>query len=420
MDTQIRKHNWRKLADSHACRTKAKKHQHSPKLCDKSATLRSKILTGMHSPMSVRLLSLINVFDVLNVSRGETLKLDVKYQDIPKGHFGLYHTLVDENGKELHALVDTGTSFSFFIWKDWYEWASGHPCSICPMGCYACSEPCLVGKVTRTLTFEDKYMVKIFQHKSKLTMGQVSEILTFGLIFDQKPPVSKAPPTNLMGLGYDGGDVNFPSLMTQLRSSKTVTSGIIALYLYPPADPNKASADGGLLLGGGDPALYEGALRYVDFSTDKHYMVNIDKLQVGDGHITLGINMNLDLDTGANFLYVPTLYFKSLIKEIGAQADNAAGKHVPFYPVNEHRYFPCQYMSKLPPLRFYLGPQGTTPFTMTYTNYALNQHGICELLIFQNLKNDWSFPDRMLIGNYFEFDPTLKRVGIGKLKPRSL
>ncbi|EER00846.1 Candidapepsin-5 precursor, putative [Perkinsus marinus ATCC 50983] len=371
--------------------------------------------------MPVRLLALVYVFDVLKFSRGETLKLDVKYGDIPKENFGLYHTLVGENGQELHALVDTGSGSFFFIWKDWYEKASGDSCSTCSMGCYDCSEPCSVGKVTRTVTFEDKYTVNIFQHKSKLAMGQVSQILTFGLIFDQKPPISEVPPTNSMGLGYDPGDVNFPSLMTQLRSSKTITTGIIALYLYPPADPKEASADGGLLLGGGDPALYEGALKYVGFSTDEEYTVRIDKLQVGDGHITLGINMNLELDTGANYLYVPTLYYDSLIKEIGAQTDKAAGTHVDFKfdSIEKIWYFPCQYMGELPLLKFGLGPKGITPFTMTYANYARNQYGICILIIAKQEKNVWTFPDRMLIGNYFEFHPTLKRVGIGKLKPRS-
>ncbi|EER08006.1 Renin precursor, putative [Perkinsus marinus ATCC 50983] len=367
--------------------------------------------------MPVRLLSLVYLFDVLEVSRGATLKLDVQYEDMPQYGPGLYHTLVGENGQKLHALVDTGSGFSFFIWKDWYEKASGHSCSIWPMGCYACSEPCSVGKVTGTATFVDKYMVKFFQRKSKLTMGQVSQILTFGLIFGQKPPVSAAPPTNLLGLGYDEGDVNFPSLMTQLRSSKTVTSGIIALYLYPAADPMEASADGGIILGGGDSALYEGALRYVDFSTDKGYTVNIDKLQVGDGHITSRINMNLDLDTGANNLYVPISHYDTLINGIKTQTDKAAFK---FNPMTEQWYFPCQYMSKLPPLRFYLGPQGTTPFTMTYANYARKRNGVCVLIIMRSSGIVWSFPDRMLIGNYFEFDPTLNRAGIGKLKPRSL
>ncbi|EER11641.1 Renin-2 precursor, putative [Perkinsus marinus ATCC 50983] len=375
----------------------------------------------MRSPMPVRLLALVYVFHVLKVSRGETLKLDVKYEEMPMG-FGLFHTLVDAYGQELHAHVDTGSGFFFLIWKNWLERASGRPCSEWAMGCYKCSKPCSVGKVTRTITFDDKYTVDIFQHKAKLTVGQVSPILTFGLIFDQNPPVSQVVPTNSMGLGYDEGAVNFPSLMTQLLSSKTVTTGIFALYLYPPADPSKQTVDGGLLLGGGDPALYQGGLKYVDFSTDNKYMVNIDKLQVGDGHITLGINMNLHLDTGSNYLYVPKLYFDSLIKDIKAQTDKAAGTHVDFKfdPREEIWFFPCQYMSKLPLLRFDLGPKGITPFTMTYMNYARNTSNVCSLLISEDKGNIWYFLDRMLIGNYFEFDPTFKRVGIGKLKSHSL
>ncbi|EER13514.1 Renin precursor, putative [Perkinsus marinus ATCC 50983] len=374
----------------------------------------------MRSPMPVRLLVLVCVFDVVKVSRGETLNLDVDYRFMRAYGFGLFHTLVGENGQDLHALVDTGSGLFFLTWKDWFEKATGHLCSAAPMGCYECSKPCSVGKVTRTADFEDEYTMKIFQHKSKLTIGQVSQILTFGLIFDQKPPVSEAPPINLMGLGYDDGDVNFPSLMTQLRSSKAIKTDIIALYLYPPTDPTGASTDGGLLLGGGDPALYEGALKYVDFSTGAGYRVNIDKLRVGDGTITSGINMNLDFDTGANYLYVPKLYYNRLIKDIGAQTDKAAGKHVDFKFDREDEIWslPCQYMSQLPLLTFALGPQGSTTFTMTFTNYAVNHDGICLLLIMENQEDDWSFHDRMLIDKYFEFDPTRKRVGFGKLRPR--
>ncbi|EER13584.1 cathepsin D precursor, putative [Perkinsus marinus ATCC 50983] len=376
----------------------------------------------MRSPMPVRLLVLVYSFHVLKVSRGETLKLDVKYGLMPKHGFGLFHTLVDPNGQKLHALVDTGSDSFFLIWKKWLEKASGRPCSDWAMGCYKCSEPCSVGKPTTTITFDDGYTVNIFQHKAKLTVGQVSPILTFGLIFNQNPPVSEKAPTNSMGLDYDKGDVNFPSLMTQLLSSKTVTTGIFALYLYPPADPSKPAADGGLLLGGGDPALYVGGLNFVDFSTDKRYMVNLDKLQVGDGHLTLNINMNLHLDTGTNFLFVPQLYYDDLIKDIKTQTDKAAGMHVDFKfdPGKKIWFFPCQHMSKLPLLRFGLGPKGITPFTMTYMNYARNKSNECSLVIWEGQGNIWILFDRMLIGNYFEFDPTYKRVGIGKLKSRSL
>ncbi|EEQ99569.1 Cathepsin D precursor, putative [Perkinsus marinus ATCC 50983] len=210
--------------------------------------------------------------------------------------------------------------------------------------------------------------------------------------------------------------------MTQLRSSKTVTTQIIALYLYPPADLKEASADGGLLLGGGDPALYEGALKYVVFSSAEEYRVNLRKLYVGVGPIYSLFNMNLDLDTGANALFVPKLYYMNLIKDIHAETVKAAGTDVVFeYDSKEMLWsFPCQHMSKLPQLKFDLGPEGMTPFTMTYTNYARYQYGICLLTIALAPGNDWTFHDRMLIGNYFEFDPSLNRVGIGKLKPRSL
>ncbi|EER15379.1 Candidapepsin-6 precursor, putative [Perkinsus marinus ATCC 50983] len=369
---------------------------------------------------SIQLLALICVFDVLKVSRGKTLKLDVKYKHMPGYAFGLFHTLIDENGQELHALVDTGSDCFYLVWKDWYEKASGNRCSDFPIGCYRCSTPCSVGDVTRTVTFADGDVMKMFPHRAKLTIGQVSQILTFGLIFDQSSPDGISP-INMIGLGYNRGHVDFPSLVTQLRSSQTITTGIFALYLYAPADPMQVSTDGGLLLGGDEPALYEGALQYVEFSMDKEYTVNIDKLQVGDGPITLGINMNLNLDTGLNFLLVPKLYYDNLIKDIIAQTGKAVGTDVDFKrsPGEKLWYFPCQYMTKLPMLHFDLGPQGITPFEMTYMNYARrSSYGTCLLTIRDYDMDAWVFPDRMLIGNYFKFDPDLRRVGIGKLKPR--
>ncbi|EER13562.1 Cathepsin D precursor, putative [Perkinsus marinus ATCC 50983] len=382
---------------------------------------RSKILVKMRYPMLLRLLALVCVFDVLKVSRGETLKLDVHYRYVVKHGFGLFHTLVDENGQDVDVLVDTRSGLFFFAEKKWFEKATGLFCLAAPLGCYECSKPCSVGKVSARASFDSDYSVSIFPHKSKLTIGKVSESFTFGLIFDQKPPVTEVPPINVMGLGFDNGDEDFPSVMTQLRSSKAITTDIIALYLYPPTDPTGESIDGGLLLGGSDPALYEGALKYVDLSTDEGYMVNIDKLQVGDGTIISGINTNVDLDSGANYLCVPKLYYNRLIKDIGAQTDKVAGKHVVFKFDQEIKTwtFPCQYMSKLPPLTFALGPQGSTSFTMTSTNYAVSLEGTCYLLIMENQRDDWSFHDRMLIDRYFEFDPTRKRVGLGKLKPRS-
>ncbi|EER11882.1 hypothetical protein Pmar_PMAR015590 [Perkinsus marinus ATCC 50983] len=156
-------------------------------------------------------------------------------------------------------------------------------------------------------------------------------------------------------------------------------SDIIALYLYPPTDPTGASTDGGPLLGGSDPALYEGALKYVDSSMGKGYRMNIAKLRVGDVIMTCGINMNLDLDTGANYLYVPDSYYDRLIKVIGSQTNKAADKHIDFKfdSKDETWSLPCQYMSQLPLLMFALCPQGLTPFTMTFMNYAVDHNDIC-------------------------------------------
>ncbi|EER00070.1 cathepsin D precursor, putative [Perkinsus marinus ATCC 50983] len=369
--------------------------------------------------MLIQLLTLINIFAKLEVVRGAVLKLDVRSTLMPPYGNGLFHILLAEGGQKIYALVDTGSDSFFLNWKDWFDRVSEVPCLNWPMGCYKCLEPCSPGAVTKTVIFEDDQMVKYFQHKATLTLGPVSQAFIFGLTFDQEPPVAEEAAISVMGFHKDKGDVNFPSLMKQLQSSQTINNNIFAIYLFPPADHEDPSTEGALLLGGGDPALYQHPLQYVKLTSESHYYVNAVDLQVGDASSTIEVNMDVRLDTGANYFSIPEAHYDRLMKEIKAHTSNAAGVDVHFEPDGDIWLMPCEYLAKLPPLRFGLGSKGApVHFTITYMNYAENYYGTCYLVVERgNAENIITFPDRMLIGNYFQFEPD--RVGLSKLASSS-
>ncbi|KAF4658641.1 hypothetical protein FOZ61_005480 [Perkinsus olseni] len=353
---------------------------------------------------------------ILLAANGQIMRLLTHYADSPPYGFGLFHTLANGRGQRTTALVDTGSDFFFFVWKDWYEAATKRSCSTIAAGCFKCEGPCAPKQPIKQGEYEDGVKIKVFQHKEKIKVGQTYvNDLVFGLIFDQAPPPTQESPISILGLAPDEGDPNFPSLMKQLRAKGFIGSSIFALYLFPSSLP---LLDGGLLLGGGDPSLHMNPMHFTELRTgDGYYMVKLGTLQVGDAHKTIGINEDVTLDTGTNFLYVSKLYYDTVIKDIKAQANKAARKTVPitFDSGRDVWTFPCQYLTVMPPLAFGLSAKGTVPLTMTYMNYARNDEGYCHFIIKKEDDNSWTFPDRMLIGNYFEFQPDQRRVGIARL-----
>ncbi|KAF4690007.1 hypothetical protein FOZ60_000760 [Perkinsus olseni] len=336
---------------------------------------------------------------ILLAANGQVMKLETTYEDSPPYGFGLFHTLTDGRGQPTTALVDTGSNYFFFVWKDWYEAATKRSC-----------------RTDENLEFLDGTRMKVFQRKEKLAVGHTDvNDLIFGLIFDQDPPPTEESPISILGLSSNEGDANFPSLMKQLRAKGFIGSSIFALYLFPSSLP---SIDGGLLLGGGDSSLHMNPMPFTELLTgDGLYKVKLRTLQVGDAHITIGINEDVLLDTGTNFLLVSQIYYDKLIKDIKVQANKAAGMTVPitFDSGRDVWTFPCQYLTIMPPLTFGLSAKGTVPLTMDYMNYARDDEGYCHFIIREEDDDSWTFPDRMLIGNYFEFQPDQRRVGIARL-----
>ncbi|KAF4690003.1 hypothetical protein FOZ60_000756 [Perkinsus olseni] len=299
--------------------------------------------------ISMNLLSSI----ILLAANGQVMRLETHYEDSPLYGFGLFHTLTDGRGQPTSVLVDTGSNYFSFVWKDWYEAATKRSCSTMAAGCFECEGPCAPKEPTKNLEFLDGTRMKVFQRKEKLAVGHTDvNDLIFGLIFDQDPPPTEESPISILGLSSNEGDANFPSLMKQLRAKGFIGSSIFALYLFPSSLP---FIDGGLLLGGGDSSLHIKPMPFTELLTgDGLYKVKLHTLQVGDGHMTIGINEDVLLDTGTNFLLVSQIYYDKLIKDIKAQANKAAGMTVPitFDSGRDVWTFPCQYLTIMPPLTF--------------------------------------------------------------------
>ncbi|KAF4756407.1 hypothetical protein FOZ63_019884, partial [Perkinsus olseni] len=282
---------------------------------------------------------------------------------------------------------------------------------------------------TKTIVYEDDVKVRVFQHKAKLFESYLPSLeLTFGLMINQDPPPTDSSPTSSLGLAPDQGDENSPSLVKQLRSRGVIGSTTFALYL---SLCGQSSFSGGLILGGGDPSLYKHPLQFVKFTESSlgeyfvtkinEVFVNLGTLQVGGAHITIGINEDLLLDTGTNFLYVSQLYYDAIIRDIQAQANKAAGTTVDikFDSSRNVWTFSCRYMPTLPPLVFGLGTKGAVPLKLSYLSYARNDQGSCYLIIKKQDDDDsWTLPGSSIIGNYFEFQPDLGRVGIAQVSSR--
>ncbi|KAF4713417.1 hypothetical protein FOZ62_030255, partial [Perkinsus olseni] len=176
---------------------------------------------------------------------------------------------------------------------------------------------------------------------------------------------------------------------------------------------------GGLLLGQGDPSLYKHPLQVVKFTESSlgEYFVNLGSLQVGDAHLTIGINEDLLIDTGTNFMYVSQLHYDTMIRDIKTQANKAAHTTVDIKFDKKYNIwtFSCKYITSLPPLTFGLGPKGTVPLKLSYQSYARNDQGSCYLIIKKEVDGEsWTLPGSSFIGNYFEFQLDQGQVGIAQ------
>ncbi|KAF4704601.1 hypothetical protein FOZ62_000738 [Perkinsus olseni] len=322
--------------------------------------------------------------------------MNTGYNFIPRYGYVLTGGLSVDN-QQVWAQIDTGSSALFFTWAEWYDGLT-YPdaSSLLPTGAYACPS-CTVGPIT-DLKFEDGTEVHIFPHSGTLHSGSMSiDVHSIGLGIAATP-------------GYH-------SLMDQLQGK--VASTTFALYLL--RFPNTIRTYGELLLGGGDPSLYKAPLTYVPLTSQQEYLVTLGTLQVGTGPKSIGINQPALIDTGTQGLVIPPTHFDATLKAITDQASATAGFRVDcdYIPILGACVINCHHIVYLPPIELGLGPSGNAPVLLSGLYYSRDTGGgFCTVAIKKGSGSTRTLPHFILVGKYFEFQPSQQRVGIADLKSR--
>ncbi|KAF4674742.1 hypothetical protein FOL47_008792 [Perkinsus chesapeaki] len=348
----------------------------------------------------------------LQAGAGQVLRIDIIHGHMPDYGFGIFCE-VGSGPNQLWALIDTGSSDFFLVWKEWYESKVGvGSCANLAAGCYTCPSHCVPGEKFH-VTFGDGLEVDIFGYLDTVRIGstEVPDVL-FGLICNQDPSPTEEKPISSLGLSPFVEEECFNSLLEQLVDAKRIESLTFAIYLQLADNPK-----GELLLGGGDPTIYKHPLQYVELDSRDEYMITLNSLQVGDGYLTIGINQQIILDTGSNRLHVPQLYFHDLSSKIMNDASKSSRTEIPFTWNEGVKVwsFPCAYGSYLPSLRLGLGHTGDAVLILTHANYVRAIDDDCFLILQRTAETEWLLPGDGFIGKYFEFQPERSRVGFADL-----
>jgi len=160
---------------------------------------------------------------------------------------------------------------------------------------------------------------------------------------------------------------------------------------------------GELILGGSDPAYYEGEMHYVDLSETKYWKVSMKGISVG-GDDTIACNGGCEgiLDTGTTLIIGPIDEVQAINEAIGAKYVPGAGYQVE-----------CDVVDQLPSIELEFGGK---IFELSGPEYILKVSGRGQTQCISGFGGAsipfWILGDVFLGKYYTEFDVGNKRVGI--------
>ncbi|KAF4660057.1 hypothetical protein FOL47_007306 [Perkinsus chesapeaki] len=365
--------------------------------------------------------ALLFVIEMIHRSHaGNVLRVKVASNFITTKAFqgDMLHATVVADGQQMEVLVDTGSSYLFWVWKTYYGGVMGvGACNALFFKCYECLHPCKPTEPT-TLKFDGGIFLEIFKHSGDVTLGNIELMnIDFGLVSWSKPSPTKRSYPGILGLRYDM-DPKYPAFLKQLVAQGVVEKNVFALYLKPGGCCT-GQFEGELLLGGGDAKLFKAPLRYVNTVGEDEWLVGLSLVQIEAE--SLVVNGRVILDTGCNNILIPQQELDNFIEKISKAASESAGGEVivEYDDVEKVWAFDCDYLADMPTLYFMLSaPTGDVPLTMNYESYVGMVNYYCYLNVEESRSDDWSLPHFMLVGNYVEFQLDNKRVGIARLKKR--
>ncbi|KAF4657905.1 hypothetical protein FOL47_008243 [Perkinsus chesapeaki] len=291
----------------------------------------------------------------------------------PKVYF---YTTTWLGGQHENVIIDTSTPYYIDLMKKIYEIVAGPYACQRFYHCYDCPKPCTTIHHPISVSFSDNRTVWIFSRSAQFNFGGAKfDDIKFGLISGFTPAAISDPPV-VLGLA-PGGVTWYPSIMEQLTTSPStpVKENVFALYLRP-AHPDLEQT-GEILLGGGDASLYKKPLQFVPVlrrtpEERASWRVMLKAVQIGV-ESKVDVNDAVVLDTGSDYIDVPTDELSNFFFEIEYEASKAAGKEV-FISYNKLRkayQVDCQYREYMPTLHFMLvGRTKDVPLSIPFEGYV--------------------------------------------------
>ncbi|KAG5339927.1 ASPP protease, partial [Acromyrmex charruanus] len=213
----------------------------------------------------------------------------------------------------------------------------------------------------------------------------------------------------ILGMGYPNISIlGVTPVFTNMIQQGLVSSPIFSFYLN--RNLLDSSAGSVLILGGSDPALYDGELTYVNVTHKGYWQFTMDKIQMENE--TLCVNgCQAIADTGFSRLAGPPMDIAIITNRIAIDEFNGVV------------YVDCDQISNLPNVTFFLSGK---PFVLTAEDYIIvrkiNKKGtpVCysafEIAAHSEFGMVWVLGDSFLGRYYTEFDMGNDRVGFAPAK----
>ncbi|KAF4707509.1 hypothetical protein FOZ63_014745 [Perkinsus olseni] len=316
------------------------------------------------------------------------------------------------DGQDITVLVDTGSPYTFFVEKQWYERTHPGGCAELKYKCYDCpSSSCHKGP-TKTYEFFDGSEVTVLQHSGTIDFGTASAGgIDFGLVVG-----CNESPWGALGLSPSSAKSkpNVPliyQLLAKPKSQRLIEKSVFSVYLKAGKDPS-----GELILGGEDKGKYTGLLKYVKVVNKEEQSIMVTDLGIGDASKNrIKVSQAGYLDTGTNIIEMP-----DKLKMPVLQLLRTAGKRSVTITEDGGLYgLHCGDIENLPSITFFMKEDSLlpkkVPLEIPPASYVIKVSGSSCILAIK-------FAEMLLlglptlIGNYYLYDWDKSRIGVAKVK----
>ncbi|KAF4700040.1 hypothetical protein FOZ62_032250 [Perkinsus olseni] len=205
------------------------------------------------------------------------------------------------HGQDVYALVDSGSPYTFFVSKYWYEGTRSGDCEEIVSKCYECrAEACQEGPV-RSIRYSDKTTVTMFERSGKIDFGKATASgMKIYLMTDcNRLPFASlglAPPHTSCG-SYAP---TILQLLDRPKSRRLIKRNAFSVYLSGGDHPA-----GELILGGQDKSKYRSPLEYVTIVDKTFPRIVLSGIEIGTTFYAIKGYNESSIDTGTNTLTMP-------------------------------------------------------------------------------------------------------------------